>query len=212
MLYHICTLAHDGLFNLRATLEALNIEVPSSKMKIDMAFLNELKGLEFGVSTENEIYKKKEKSRVVDVFSLEGESADPGESSESSETSSTEESQAETGENENPESGEDEAWSEEEAQKHWDELEPKAKTKQANEAGLEGKWGRKPWADLKDEEKAKMYTLAESEPEEPGEPTLEEMDLKQLLAFALDKKIKLTEKQTVSADKARKAIEVALDE
>lgn len=221
LLYHICTLAHDGLFNLKATLEALGIEIQTSKMDINPAFLKTLKGLEMGVSTENEIYKKKERSRVVDVFSLEERPSE--EEGEEREEESTDESSGEEGEGEEEEeSPEENVWTEEEAQEQWDGLQPTERTKQANEAGLEGKWGKKLWADLTEENKSAMYNLAESESEteeesggdeESGEePVLADMDLKALIKFAKERKVKLTDNQKLSAVKARMAIQVALDQ
>lgn len=142
--WHICTLSPDGLFNLRGVLEALGVETPESAMDID---IRELKGLTMGISTEIEVYKKKPRTRVVDVFSLEEGS---GEESEEAAEDSGEESKEEEG---GEESGESEA-----------------------------------------------------------APDLEDMNLKELLAYAKEKKIKLTEKQKLSASRVRVAIEEATEE
>ncbi len=94
-LWHICSLAPQSLWNLRATLEAMGRTVPTSKMQLDY---RSLKGSEFGVTTELETYKGKQKAKVVDVFKLGEEEA--GESSEDQEeaedSEETEENQEET--------------------------------------------------------------------------------------------------------------------
>lgn len=90
-LWHICSLSPKSLWNLRATLEALGIEVPDSKIDVG---LDELKGLEMGVTVEIEKYKGKNKNKVTDVFALEeddGEEKEPGEEKEE-ETEESEES------------------------------------------------------------------------------------------------------------------------
>lgn len=154
-LWHICTLSPDGLWNLRTTLEAGGQDVPEGKMKVN---LKELKGMEFGVTTETEMYKKKPRSRVTDVFSLE----DMEESEETEEEKETEEE---------GEEGEEESEGEESTE----------------EEGEEGE-------------------------EESEEVDLDEMNLKELLAFAEEQEIALTKKQKLSANRARRAIEAALEE
>jgi len=69
-LWHICSLSPKSLWNLRATLEALGQDVPDGPMDVD---LDELKGLEMGVTVEIEKVKGKNKNKVTDVFSLEEE-------------------------------------------------------------------------------------------------------------------------------------------
>jgi len=70
ILYHITTLQPQGLFNLRKTLEAGGIEIPSRAMDLD---LDELENLEFMVTTEQEEYKGKNRSRVIDTYPVGGE-------------------------------------------------------------------------------------------------------------------------------------------
>lgn len=66
-LYHNTSLQPQALFNLRATLEALDFEVPDGDMEID---LRSLVGLTMGVEVDLEEYQGKQRSRVVEVFSL----------------------------------------------------------------------------------------------------------------------------------------------
>jgi len=67
-IYHTTSLQKHALFNLRATLEALGLDVPESAMEID---LDALIGLEMGVTVEVQEVQGRKRSRVVDVFSLE---------------------------------------------------------------------------------------------------------------------------------------------
>lgn len=69
VLYHNTTLQPQGLFNLRRTLEAAGIEIPDSAMDID---LDELEDLEFMVTTEDDEYDGKTKSKIIDCFSADG--------------------------------------------------------------------------------------------------------------------------------------------
>lgn len=64
-LYHITSLQKQALFNLRRTLEACGMEIPDSAMDLD---LDELTDLTLGVTTEQEEYKGKKKSKVIDTF------------------------------------------------------------------------------------------------------------------------------------------------
>jgi hypothetical protein len=214
-LWHICTLAVDGLFNLKATLTALGVEVPAGKMQLS---LKDYVGLEMGVSTENEKYKGKMRSRVVDVFSLsevEGGTDDEGEEESGDSSKGGEESPED--DNSAEESGV------ENHSEEWNALAPVEKTKKANAAGLEGKWGKKAWDDLSDEEKETIYPAQESgpndgaevEPEaetdsETEEVDLSTMNLKQLLAFAKENDVKLTDAQKLSSSKVRETILKAL--
>lgn len=68
-LYHITSLQAQALFNLRKTLEAAGIEIPNKAMNLD---LDELEGLTFMVTTEDEEYKGKKRSRVIDTYSEDG--------------------------------------------------------------------------------------------------------------------------------------------
>ena len=65
--YHICSLQPQALFNLRSTLEALEVEVPDSVMDID---LDELEGLVCAGSIANEVYQGKKNPKVIDLFPL----------------------------------------------------------------------------------------------------------------------------------------------
>lgn len=95
-LYYITSLTKQSLWNLRAVLEALGIEVPKSKMSLDIP---SYKGLEMGVSVETEKYKGKEKNVVVDVWNLEDEGEDDGaEPDDGSEDSGEEEGGEDSGE------------------------------------------------------------------------------------------------------------------
>lgn len=64
-IYHTTSLQEQALFNLRNTLMACKVDVPKSKMKID---LKKLIGLIMGITVEDDEYKGKIKSAVVDVF------------------------------------------------------------------------------------------------------------------------------------------------
>jgi len=89
-LYYITSLTKQSLWNLRAVLEALGIEVPKSKLSLD---LPSYKGLEMGVTVETEKYKNKEKNVVVDVYNPYEE--DSGDSDDGDEDSNTEEGEEE---------------------------------------------------------------------------------------------------------------------
>lgn len=67
-LYYITSLTKQSLWNLRAVLEALGVEVPKGKMNLD---LPSYKGLEMGVTVETEKYRGKLKNVVVDIYNLE---------------------------------------------------------------------------------------------------------------------------------------------
>lgn len=75
-LWYITSLTKQSLFNLRAVLEALGVEVPKSKMQIDPP---SYKGLEMGVSVESEKYKGKMKNVVTDIYNLEEDEGDEDE-------------------------------------------------------------------------------------------------------------------------------------
>lgn len=65
--YHICSLQPQALFNLRSTLEALEVEVPDSVMDID---LDDLEGLECAGTIANEVYQGKKNPKIVELFTL----------------------------------------------------------------------------------------------------------------------------------------------
>jgi hypothetical protein len=66
-LYHIASLQPQALFNLKNTLIALGVTVPTKAMDLD---LDELIGLEMGVTVEHETYDGKKKARVMEVFPI----------------------------------------------------------------------------------------------------------------------------------------------
>ena len=65
---YVTSLLKTSLWNLRAVLEALGVEVPESDLQI---VFGELKGLELGLTIEHENYEKRVKERIVDLFPLE---------------------------------------------------------------------------------------------------------------------------------------------
>lgn len=65
---YVTSLQKQSLWNLRATLEALGVEVPEEDLQI---VFKELKGLELGLTIEHETYQNKVKERIVDLFPLE---------------------------------------------------------------------------------------------------------------------------------------------
>jgi hypothetical protein len=218
-LYHITTLAPEGLFNLKATIEAMGFEVPDSLVNLNLdTYLH----VPFGVTTENEIQAKgkgkgKERSRIVDVFPL-GQDSEPSTEETPAEEEIVEKSETEEESGKDSEAESGDSWTEDEAEKHWSGLKPVERTKTAADAGLTGKWGKKEWKDLTDEDKKAIYGLGGEEPEPEteeketgkGKP-LTGMNLKELLAYAEEQEITLTPKQSLSVNSARKAIEVALE-
>lgn len=67
ILYHNTSLQAHALFSLRNLLGAIEYPVTDGAMDLD---LDELIGMELGVAVEMEKYDGKERSRVVDVFSV----------------------------------------------------------------------------------------------------------------------------------------------
>ena len=67
-LFHNCSLQPQALFNLRAVLEALGMEVPQGTMELEVA---DLIGMQCGVSVAHEQYEGKTKARPVEFFSAE---------------------------------------------------------------------------------------------------------------------------------------------
>lgn len=65
-LYHNTSLQAQALFNLRNVLESLEVEIPDEAFDID---LEEMIGLQCGVTVENEVYQGKKRPRVIDFFS-----------------------------------------------------------------------------------------------------------------------------------------------
>ena len=100
-LRHITSLQPQALFNLRNTLEALNVEVPDSVSDID---LDALEGMEMGVGVEVETYQGNKQSKVVDVFPEE----ELEEEEEADEEADEEEAEEEAEEEEEEDEEEDE--------------------------------------------------------------------------------------------------------
>jgi hypothetical protein len=67
ILYQTCSLQPQALFNLRNLLEAAEYPIESGAFDLD---IDELIGLELGVTVEHEEYQGKTKNRIVDFFSL----------------------------------------------------------------------------------------------------------------------------------------------
>jgi len=65
---YVTSLVPQSLWNLRAALEALSVEVPEEELQI---VFGELKGLELGLTIEHETYEHRVKERIVDLFPLE---------------------------------------------------------------------------------------------------------------------------------------------
>jgi len=66
-LFHTTSLQPQALFNLRNTLLACKMNVPKSKMSVD---IKKLVGAIMGVTVDDDEYKGKVKSSVVDVFPI----------------------------------------------------------------------------------------------------------------------------------------------
>lgn len=77
---YVTSLQVQSLWNLRAVLEALGVEVPDEDLQI---VFGELKGLELGLAIEHETYEHRLKERIIDLFPLEeldeGEPIEEGE-------------------------------------------------------------------------------------------------------------------------------------
>lgn len=65
-LWHNTSLQPQALFNLRSTLEAMDVPVPDSIVNLN---LDDYIGLELAVGVENELYEGKKKPKIVDLFS-----------------------------------------------------------------------------------------------------------------------------------------------
>lgn len=66
-IYHTTSLQEQALFNLRNTLLACKVDVPKSKVKIN---LKELAGKVFGVTVDDDEYKGRVRSTIIDVFPI----------------------------------------------------------------------------------------------------------------------------------------------
>lgn len=67
-LYNNTSLSEQSLWNLRALLEALGVEIPEETFDLD---LEEMKDLELMVAVEHETYEGKKKARIVDFWPAE---------------------------------------------------------------------------------------------------------------------------------------------
>lgn len=85
------SLQPQSLWNLRAVLEALGVEVPEEELQI---VFKELKGLELALTIEHETYEHKVKERIVDLFPM--EELGEVEATEEEETEEEEEDSGET--------------------------------------------------------------------------------------------------------------------
>lgn len=110
-IYHTTSLQKQALFNLRATLEALGLDVPESAMEID---LDALIGLEMGVTVEVQEVQGRKRSRVVDVFSLEELEGDDDDDEEDDEDEDDEDDEEEDDEDDEDDDDEEEDEEEEE--------------------------------------------------------------------------------------------------
>lgn len=223
-LWYITSLTKQSLWNLRAVLEALGLEVPKGKMGLD---LPSYKGLEMGVAVETEKYRGKTKNVVVDIYNLEedreegeggGEEEDLDEMDleELIEYAEKEEIELTKRQKKNKKSAlaaikEAEEEEEEEEvdleEKSLEELVEYAEEKEIELTAKQKKSKSKALATIQEAEK-------EEEPTEEGggEEDLDEMDLEELIAYAEKEEIELTRKQKKSKSKALVAIKEAEEE
>lgn len=101
-LYTNASLQPQALWRLRNILEAMGLEVPTSKMDLDPS---ELEGQEFGVIVENEVYQGKKRPQVTDVLPAADVDAEGNEEEEQEEEA---EEEGEEGEEEGEEQEEEE--------------------------------------------------------------------------------------------------------
>lgn len=101
-------LSDKALWRVRQTWEALGVQVPSKKVKLDP---RKIVGKEAAITTEDEEYESKIRSRVVDVFALseleELEESDDEELDEDEEGEDEEEDEEDEGEEEEEDEIED---------------------------------------------------------------------------------------------------------
>lgn len=75
VLYHICSLQPQALFNLRTTLTALGMDVPQKRVAFS---LHKLEGRELMATLGDDEYQGRIRSRVVDTFPMGGRTSDEG--------------------------------------------------------------------------------------------------------------------------------------
>ena len=188
--WHNTSLQPQALFNLKGVLISLGVEVPEGKMKLD---LDELEGLQMGITIEHEEYDGKPKARIIETFPADGAESDEDD---------------EDGDEAVDLDGMD-----------LDELLAYAKENDIDLSGLSKK-AKKDEAKVRaaiqeaEEEDDEEDDEDSSEEDEEGEDevNLEEMDKEELLSFAKEKEIKLTVKQKKTEASLRKAIAAALEE
>ncbi len=66
-LYHNCSLQPQALFNLKRTLEALGVDIPKNKIKID---LKKIIGMTCAAQVEIETYQGKDRPKIVELIPL----------------------------------------------------------------------------------------------------------------------------------------------
>lgn len=197
-IYHNTSLLPQSLFNLKNLLIALGVPVPDKAFQLN---LDECEGCNCGVTVTHETYDGKKRSRVADVFPLDG--ADVESDEDEGEEVDLEEMSLE----ELIDFAEDNDIKLTAKQK---------KRKSAALAAIQDALGDDEEEDEEadDEEADDEDTESEeeeSDDEEEEEPALEDMDLDQLVEFAEENEIKLTAKQKKRKSAALAAIQEALD-
>lgn len=185
--WHNTSLQPQALFNLKGVLISLGVEVPEGKMNLD---LDELEGLQMGITIEHEEYEGKPKARIIETFPSDG-----------------------------AESGDDDEEGDEAVDldgMDLDELLAFAKENDIDLSGLSKK-AKKDEAKVRAaiqeaQESEEDDDSDEDDEEEDEEVNLDEMDKDELLALAKEKGIKLTVKQKKTEVSLRKAIAAALEE
>lgn len=185
-LYYITSLSKQSLWNLRAVLEALGVEVPKKKMKLD---LKAYSGMEMGVSVEQEKYRGKLKNVVVDIYNLEDVEGEEGE---------------EGGEDDIEDMDLDELI--EYAEKEDIDLTKKQQKSKAKALAAIQEAEEEEEPEGKEEEGEEEEEDGEEEGGEE-EDDIEDMDLGELIAYAEKEDIDLTAKQKKSKSKTLKAIQ-----
>lgn len=88
IVYNNTSLVPAALFSLRNMLEAMGMDVPDSKMDLD---LTDFPGLELGGTIANEVYQGKKRPNLVDVYPVTEGSNEEGEEDEPEEPEAEEE-------------------------------------------------------------------------------------------------------------------------
>lgn len=202
-IFHTTSLQAHALFTLRNTLLACKMDVPQSKFQVD---LTKLVGKVFGVTIEDDEYKGRVKSAIVDVFPV---SIKNGKMVKEAMPTGDE---YDSDDEDLPDDIDSEDYSEmdlEELIELCEEREIKLTKKEKKDsdaiiAKLE-EWDEEHGDDEESDDD-------DEEEDDEDEVDLDEMNLEELIAFAKEKKIKLDAKAKKSEAKARKVIEAALEE